>query len=350
MTAQIKRTVFVIVVALPLMTCRSTGPLIPPVASRPESPAMRQAPELSLHFLSVGQGDAALLIAPDGESLMIDDGPPGSCQRTLDYATSLHLTHVDYLLTSHYHADHIGCAREILSALPLSRSAFDRGGTYSSALFSSYLNAVGKLRHEVVTGETLTLDPAGVQPVNIEFFVPEAPTSKVGENSHSVVAVVRFGEFDAVFGGDLSGSSRGGEADEESRVASAVGKVEVYKVHHHCSGSSSSTAWLSATRPKVGIVSVGVGNSYGHPAADCLARLHAAGVTTYWTSTGAGAAPDPNWDVIAGGAIVTTTDGHRDFKVGAGGSVRAYPNWDIAAQSTNIGNRQSRVPVPGDEE
>src|SRR6185369_15016531 len=80
-------------------------------------------------------------------------------------------------------------------------------------------------------------------------------------------------------------------ADIESGVASSVGKVEVYKVHHHASSSSSNTSWLTATSPKVGIVSVGSSNSYGHPTAAAMGRLHTASVKTYWTSAGKGASP-----------------------------------------------------------
>ena len=59
-------------------------------------------------------------------------------------------------------------------------------------------------------------------------------------------------------------------ADIETSVAPAVGQVEVYKVNHHGSASSSNTAWMSATRPKVAIISVGNANSYGHPTSAAL--------------------------------------------------------------------------------
>ena len=57
-------------------------------------------------------------------------------------------------------------------------------------------------------------------------------------------------------------------------------------MHHHGSRYSSNANWLNVTRPKIGVISVGAGNSYGHPTADALTRLHAVGTKTYWTTAG----------------------------------------------------------------
>ena len=71
-------------------------------------------------------------------------------------------------------------------------------------------------------------------------------------------------------------------------------------MHHHGSRYSSNSAWLNVTHPKIGVISVGAGNSYGHPTVEALGRLHAVGTKTYWTSGGGGAAPVVGLDVIAG--------------------------------------------------
>jgi len=82
-----------------------------------------------------------------------------------------------------------------------------------------------------------------------------------------------------------------------------MGPIEVYKVHHHGSAYGSYDDWLNATHPKVGIISVGTGNPYGHPTTAALLRLHNHHVRTYWTEQGAGGLPDPAWDKVAGGLI-----------------------------------------------
>ena len=64
------------------------------------------------------------------------------------------------------------------------------------------------------------------------------------ENDLSLVALVKFGDFEAAIGGDLSGFSASSYLDIETSVASSVGQIEVYKVHHHCSRYSTNDAWL----------------------------------------------------------------------------------------------------------
>src|SRR5213083_318732 len=64
---------------------------------------------LQLHFMDVGQGDGAILIAPDGETVLFDNGVWGNCTKPINYLTSLGVTKIDYQIISHYHRDHYGC-------------------------------------------------------------------------------------------------------------------------------------------------------------------------------------------------------------------------------------------------
>jgi beta-lactamase superfamily II metal-dependent hydrolase len=140
------------------------------------------------------------------------------------------------------------------------------------------------------------------------------------ENDRSVVAVVHFGGFDAEFGGDLAQSGEGA-------VAPRMSQVEVYKVHHHGSAGATSATWLSATSPKIGIVSVANGNSYGHPTQAALDRLHDAGVKTYWTETGSGATPKARWDVVAGTVTIEVHAASTQFAVRWNSGSDTYTIW-----------------------
>ena len=79
---------------------------------------------------------------------------------------------------------------------------------------------------------------------------------------------------DMSFGGDTPGQNSGSYKNIESTVGPEMGSIEVYKVHHHGSATSSWTDWLNATHPKVAVISEGNGNSYGHPTSSALGRLH----------------------------------------------------------------------------
>ena len=86
-----------------------------------------------------------------------------------------------------------------------------------------------------------------------------------------------YGTFSHEFGGDMPGE----DPDIESIVGPEVGHVDVCTVHHHGSKYSSNDDWLNDLTPAVCILSVG-DNSYGHPTADALDRLHAHGVQVCW--------------------------------------------------------------------
>jgi beta-lactamase superfamily II metal-dependent hydrolase len=257
-----------------------------------------------------GQGDCALLISPLGQVVLIDAGvsgnpTPANGVKIVAQLQALGVTHVDQYFTSHYHSDHIGVFGPIFGATGIATLDYgwDRGQSYTSAVYTTYVNTLGAKRRTLVKGQVILLDSLSAHPVTIRCVdLAGCGVSTTDENSLSVVLKVSYGEFDQVFGGDLPGT--GGANDPETIAGPEVGPVEVYKVHHHGSATSTSANWLNATTPKVGVISVGTGNSYGHPTAAALTRLHAAGVKTYWTETGSGVAPLAGWDKVSNNQVI----------------------------------------------
>lgn len=286
--------------------------------------------KLQIHFMDVGQGDGAVLISPLGEVVLFDNGVQGNCDKPVSYLQQLGITKIDYHITSHYHSDHFGCTTEVLQEFPLIKDALDRGGIYSSQTFKNYLIAVGTHRKKATEGMIITLDAGSASPVSIKIAALNGNgVSTTNENDLSVVAKIHFGNFDAEIGGDLSGFKTDYYEDIETSVAPKVGKIEVYKVHHHGSRYSSNQTWLQKTTPIIGIISTGVGNDYGHPTQECLERLHAGNVLTYWTERGMGADPEPGYDTVGGNIIVEMTPGSQTFTVTHSGSqVDTYYTWE----------------------
>ncbi len=236
---------------------------------------------LQLHYISVGQGDGALMITPKGKTVLFDSGLRGG-SKILAYLDQLGITKIDYLVTSHYHADHCGGVAQVFSEIELG-AAYDRGQPKKiEGTFVAYEKALRAKRRTATPGTKLTLDEPATHPVIVDFVAANGNGIKTNdENDHSLVAVVRFGKFDAEFGGDLSGFEHNSYHDIETSVAPKVGQVEVYKVHHHGSAHSSNHAWMTAIQPKVGIISCGNGNRYGHPTEETMTTLHQFNVTTY---------------------------------------------------------------------
>lgn len=266
--------------------------------------------KLQIHFMNVGQGDGAILISPRGEVVLFDNGVRTLCDRPVSYLEQLGVTSIQYHITSHYHDDHIGCTKEVLAEFPLQKFAYDRGGTYPQTAqpggtFYKYKRAVGNKRKTASLGLTITLDANTASPVKISFVALNGngiPTQN--ENDRSLVAVVTFGKFNAVIGGDLSGFDESVYKDIETSVAQRVGQVEVYKVNHHGSMYSTNTTWIGTIKPRVGIISVGSNKDHGHPTKECLKRLRDAGVKSYWTHSGTGANPKAGWDIVGGNIVV----------------------------------------------
>ena len=290
---------------------------------------------LQLHFIDVGQGDGTLLISPMGETILFDDGRQGACEKPVAYLQSIGINRIEYHITSHYHADHIGCVSQVFQLAPLQKAAYDRGGNYNSSTYRNYVQAVGSKRQTVTDSTTVTLDSGSSNPVSVKIVAFGGNgVGTTNENDLSVVALISFGGFKAEIGGDLSGEKSGDYEDIETSVAPKVGQVDVYKVHHHCSAYSTNNAWLTTVQPRVGIVSVGDGNSYHHPAEDCLERLHNAGVKLYWTEKG-DATPDPPNDIVAGTVVVQIPPTAATYTVNYGNNQSdSYSLWSPAPDAT----------------
>jgi beta-lactamase superfamily II metal-dependent hydrolase len=301
--------------------------------------------KLQVIHMDAGQGDGAVIITPGGQVVLIDEGTnftagtsPPSCARVLSTLQSLGVTHVDMHFASHYHADHIGCITS-LTGITIDYG-WDRAESYSSGTYTNYAAYLGAKRRTLTKGQIFTLDSLSAHPVTIKVVALNGDgISTTDENSQSLVLKLSYGEYDEEFGGDLPGYPSGTSSSNtniETKVGPQVGKVEVYKVHHHGSAYASYDDWLNATQPKVGIVSCGTGNGYGHPTSSALGRLHAHGVRTYWTETGSGVAPNPLWDKVANSAISI-------YAVWQPGGVDSIYGTGIADTLTNSGTATDMI-------
>jgi beta-lactamase superfamily II metal-dependent hydrolase len=322
----------------PRLLCLAVSTVVLMLAVRPAHAVFTNG-RLQVVHLDAGQGDAAVIITPGGQVALIDEGTnftagtsPPSCARVLSELQALGVNHVDLHFASHYHADHIGCITA-LTGITID-AGWDRAQSYSSAAYTSYVNYLGAKRHTLTKGQVFTLDSLSAHPVTITCVALGGDgITTSDENAKCLILKVSYGNFDEVFGGDLAGYPSGTSSSNtniETKVGPQVGPVEVYKVHHHGSAYGSYDDWLNATKPKVGIVSAGTGNAYGHPTAAALTRLHNHGVRTYWTEQGSGVAPNPAWDKVANGMI-------RIYAVWQPGGVDSVLASGIADTLTNSG-------------
>ena len=243
------------------------------------------------------------------------------------------------MFVSHYHQDHIGCIPDVLASVKVDH-AEDRGHSYVSTFYDAYIKAVKGKRTTASAGSKIVLDKNSTNPVTIEVYAINANgKDTTNENDLSLAARITYGAFRSEIGGDLSGDNTANYIDVETGVAPSVGKLDVYKVHRHCSSHSSNDAWLATTKPTIAIISDGDGNTYGHPTEDCLERLHSVGTKTYWTEHGNGAEPAPGWDTVSGTAIVSVDLAAGQYKVAHGTTADTY--------SIGGGKSWGKAPAPG---
>ena len=286
-----------------LIACTSSTQQTVKVAASPE-----KVKQLEIYVINVGQGDSFLIVAPSGKKVLIDAGNTGrGAAFVLPYLQDHNISSIDYVVASHFHSDHIGGLDEVVNGLGGSahilNTAFDRGGNYDSGAFRDYIKSIGDKRKTISPGQMIDLDDdIKMKCIASNGDFPGGKAySGTDENALSVVLLLKYRTFDMYLGGDSN------SAIEPSLVPYA-GDVDVYKVSHHGSATSSIQELLDCLKPEVSVIAVGNGNTYGHPDASTISRL--VSINSYIYQTEAGSfSPPPGKGEIADGNFKIVTDG-----------------------------------------
>lgn len=207
------------------------------------------------YFLDVGQGDCAVIHTPERKVVVIDTGglrnyDTGS-RVLVPFLRSLGESKVDALLLSHYDLDHAGGAEALARNMSLERFILPREDT-SSEVEDALLR---KVKSSFVERAC----------VGRKYEFGGTVLEIVDANEVSTVASIKNGKYSLLFTGDIDSA--------RERALKNLEQHDVLKVAHHGSKHSSSKKFLDQVRPKVAVISVGAGNSYGHPHSETLRRL-----------------------------------------------------------------------------
>ncbi len=245
---------------------------------------------LEVHFIDVGQGEAALILTPQGRSILIDGGTAGAGEAVLRYLNEKGVSRIDLLVGTHPHEDHIGGLVAVLENIPVSR-VIDSGRIHTSLTYERYLTLIEEkgIPFELGrAGRRLTLDST----VELTVLHPGPAVESSSLNNSSVVLRLICGEVEFLFTGDIEAEAEGAILERGYRSGAPS---LVLQVAHHGSSSSSTAAFLEVVAPDFAVISAGRDNVYGHPHAEVLERLADAGAAIYRTDLQ--------------GSIVITTDG-----------------------------------------
>lgn len=228
---------------------------------------------LKVHYIDVGQGDAILL--EQGNHYMMIDGGTETSQNTLKtYLSNLGITNLDYVVGTHTHEDHIGSLDYIINSFKVGKVYFPKT-TANTKCFSNFVKAVQNKNLTLTApnvGDSFMLGNA-----KCTILAPNSSTYSSG-NNYSIAIRVVFGNNSFLFTGDAETLS-----EKEILKNGQTLKSDVLKLGHHGSSTSTSQAFLNAVNPSIAVISVGVGNSYGHPNDSTINKLNKKNIETYRT-------------------------------------------------------------------
>jgi competence protein ComEC len=209
-----------------------------------------------LVFLDVGQGDATLIVAPEGKRVLVDGGrSPTEVAATLRAAG---VDTLDLVVATHADADHIGGLAAVLRTVHV-RAFLDNGHPHTTETYRHLMETVetSGAQYLEATARTITLGSVTLR------VLPPTPNAE-DQNNASVGLVLEYGRFRALLIGDA-------EQDElRYFLTLGVPHVAVLKAAHHGARNGVSPGWLQATQPRVVVISVGAHNPYGHPSRTAL--------------------------------------------------------------------------------
>lgn len=237
------------------------------------SPTTIASGQLKVHYINVGQGDG-ILIEQGTHDMLIDAGTNEDEKLMVDYLSKEGIKHLDYVVGTHPHEDHIGGLDAVIKNFDIGTLYMPQVST-TTATFKDVVTAIKAKNLKITTphpGDAFKLGNA-----NCEILAPNS--SKYNDmNDYSIVIKLTYGSNKFLFTGDAQTLS-----ENEILAKSFDVSADVLKLGHHGSHTSTSTTFLDKVHPKYAIVSCGKDNDYGHPHDITMKKLEKMHIPLYRT-------------------------------------------------------------------
>ena len=226
--------------------------------------------KLIVNYIDVGQGDSEL-IECNGKFMLVDAGEREQGSVVVNYLKSRGVEKLDYVVGTHPHEDHIGGLDDVINSdIQIEKVLMPKMQT-NTKTFEDVLDAIQNKGLKITApkkGDTYTLGDASLE------VMTDSIENKKNLNLSSTTLLMKYGNNSFLFMGD---------AEKENEQTRQWPNVDVLKVGHHGSKTSSSQEFLNQTKPKISIIMAGAGNSYGLPKQEILDRLNNIGSKIYRT-------------------------------------------------------------------
>ncbi|MDO8572867.1 MAG: MBL fold metallo-hydrolase [bacterium] len=222
---------------------------------------------LTVAFLDVGQGDAIFIESPTGKQIILDGGPDGSVLSHIGALLPFYDRSIDMLIVSNPDKDHFAGFIDVLKNYQVGKIM--EPGTIPDTeiykIFKEFVREEGST--SILARRGMVIDLGGGAYLQILF--PDRDVSGLSTNDGSIIAKLVYGNTSFLLPGDTT-------QNIEKYLVRLDGSnldVDVLKLAHHGSKTSSSEPLLAVTTPKYAVISAGVKNRYGHPHKEVLDRL-----------------------------------------------------------------------------
>jgi beta-lactamase superfamily II metal-dependent hydrolase len=271
------------------------APPAPPAAARPTAAKnfLGNAPDGKLHvyFLDVGQGDSALIVSPEGRTVLVDAGPASAVNHLVNRLPELLAARLDLVVLTHPSPDHYG-ALSVVQKIADPRRLLEPQLPEAPSDYDALLTALGSAGVEISSPapnpaqpQELTRVPLG-KGVELTVLWPRAPTEPLVQpgvesaqhEANSIVLRLTYGKTSVLFAGDARSETEAALLKRGAELSSTL-----LKVGAHGADAATTREFLQKVRPRAAILSAGAGNKLGVPAQPVLTRLQEANARVFRT-------------------------------------------------------------------